>query len=142
MAPTTMKELSIRYMEPFRTSLDIIHTYGTHVNMSISFSAISCNGASNRDLRDDRAPLTGRFTGSYAYTLADLAEHATPNVETRQIRSRNCTNGTVEDGLQGCADASVRRGPASRRSHAPTRALKVFSTTAGNTAMMLITPKH
>ena len=32
-----MKELSIRYMEPFRTSLDTIHTYGTHVNMSISF---------------------------------------------------------------------------------------------------------
>ena len=24
-------------MEPFRTSLDTIHTYGTHVNMSISF---------------------------------------------------------------------------------------------------------
>ena len=38
MAPTSMKELSIRYMEPFRTSLDIIHTYGTHVNMSIFFS--------------------------------------------------------------------------------------------------------
>ena len=32
-----MKELSIRYMELFRTSLDTIHTYGTHVNMSISF---------------------------------------------------------------------------------------------------------
>ena len=31
-----MKELSIRYMELFRTSLDTIHTYGTHVNMSIS----------------------------------------------------------------------------------------------------------
>ena len=36
MAPTSMKELSIRYMELFRTSLDTIHTYGTHVNMSIS----------------------------------------------------------------------------------------------------------
>ena len=36
MAPTSMKELSIRYMELFRTFLDTIHTYGTHVNMSIS----------------------------------------------------------------------------------------------------------
>ena len=33
-----MEELSIRYMELSRTSLDIIHTYGTHVNMSIFFS--------------------------------------------------------------------------------------------------------
>ena len=34
-----MEELSVtvRYMELSRTSLDIIHTYGTHVNMSISF---------------------------------------------------------------------------------------------------------
>ena len=38
MAPTSMEELSVRYMEPFRTSLDILHTYGTHVNMSIFFS--------------------------------------------------------------------------------------------------------
>ena len=38
MAPKSIKELSVRYMELFRTSLDIIHTYGTHVNMSIFFS--------------------------------------------------------------------------------------------------------
>ena len=104
------------------------------------FSAISCNDASNRDLRDDRAPLTGRAIESQAYTCAELAEPATVNVETRQIQSRNRTNGTVEDGLQSCADASVRRGPASRRSHAPTRALKVFSTTAGSTAIVAVTP--
>ena len=38
MAPRSMEDLSIRYMELSRTSLDIIHTYGTHVNMSIFFS--------------------------------------------------------------------------------------------------------
>ena len=32
MAPISMEELSIRYMELFKTSLDLIHTYGTHVN--------------------------------------------------------------------------------------------------------------
>ena len=37
-ASTCMHSLSVRYMEPFRTSLDILHTYGTHVNMSIFFS--------------------------------------------------------------------------------------------------------
>ena len=97
---------------------------------------------SNRDLRDDRAPLTGRAIGSHAYTLADLAELATTNVDTRQIRARNRTNGTVEDRFQSCAAASVRRGPESRRSHAQTRELKVFSTMAGSTAMVVITPKH
>ena len=30
-----MEELSIRYMELFRTSLDLIHTYGTHANMFV-----------------------------------------------------------------------------------------------------------
>ena len=136
-----MEELSIRYMELFRTSLDTIHTYGTHVNMSIFFSdPISCNGASNRDLRDDRAPLTGHATESHAYTLADLTELATPNVESRQIRARKRANGTAQDRFQSCAAASVRRGPESRRSHAQTREIKVFSTTAGSTAMMVITP--
>ena len=104
------------------------------------FSAISCNGPSNRDLRDDRAPLTGRSIGSHAYTLADLAEHATDNVETRQNRARKRTNGTAQDRFQSCAAASVRRGPESRRSHAQTREIKVFSTMAGSTAMMVITP--
>ena len=37
-APRSMEELSIRYVELSRTSLDLIHTYGTHVNMSIFFS--------------------------------------------------------------------------------------------------------
>ena len=95
---------------------------------------------SNRDLRDDRAPLTGHATESHAYTFADLAKLATTNVDTRQIRARNRTNGTVQDRFQSCAAASVRRGPESRRSHAQTREVKVFSTTAGSTAMMVITP--
>ena len=104
------------------------------------FSAISGNDASNRHLRDDRAPLTGHATGSYAYTLADLTELATPNVESRQIRARKRANGTAQDRFQSCAAASVRRGPESRRSHAHTREIKVFSTMAGSTAMMVITP--
>ena len=97
---------------------------------------------SNRDLGDNRAPLTGHATESHAYTFADLAKLATTNVDTRQIRARNRTNGTVEDRFQSCAAASVRRGPESRRSHAQTRELKVFSTMAGSTAMVVITPKH
>ena len=34
-ASRSLEERSVRYMELFRTSLDLIHTYGTHVNMSV-----------------------------------------------------------------------------------------------------------
>ena len=131
----------MRYMELFRTSLDTIHTYGTHVNMSISVQRSAetvLKPRSGRRPRSSHRPR--RATESHAYTFADLAKLATTNVDTRQIRARNRTNGTVEDRFQSCAAASVRRGPESRRSHAQTRELKVFSTTAGSTAMMVITP--
>ena len=141
MAPTSMEELSVRYMELLRTSLDIIHTYGTHVNMSIFFSDQLKRCLKPRSARRPRSSHdTGHATESHAYALADLAEHATPNVPTRQIRSRNRTNDTAQDRFQCSVTAIAQRGPESRRCHAQTRALMMLSTTAGSTAMMVITP--
>ena len=58
-APRSMEELSIRYMELFRTSLDLIHTYGTHVNMSFFFSrtyAVRRKAPSPRPRRSSARP--------------------------------------------------------------------------------------
>ena len=129
------------YSEMEYTHVPRHHSHIRYTCQHVHFGpAISCNGASNRDLRDDRAPRTGRFTGNHAYACAGLAEHATPNVETRQIRSRNRTNGTAQDRFQCSVTAIARRGPESRRCHAQTRALMMLSTTAGSTAIVCIMP--
>jgi hypothetical protein len=58
----SMEELSVRYMELSRTSLDIFHTYGTHVNNNMSISVkrsaeTVLKPQSARQLRSSRRPI-------------------------------------------------------------------------------------
>ena len=75
-APRSIEELSIRYVELFRTSLDLIHTYGTHDNMSISLSrpcAVRRKAPSPRPRRSSARPRHQECDTAHAHR----AEYAT-----------------------------------------------------------------
>ena len=97
MAPKSIKELSVRYMELFRTSLDIIHTYGTHVNMSIFFSDQLQRCLKPPSPRRPRSSHRPRHGKPRIYTCrsrrarnAQLSNEANPSPQTRKRhRSRS-----------------------------------------------------
>ena len=64
---------------------------------------------SNRDLRDNRAPHTGRFAESRAQPRAHRAENATTKPRTKPIRFGSRGNGPLPDGHQASAAARTRR---------------------------------
>ena len=139
MAPRSMEELSIRYMELFRTSLDLIHTYGTHVNMSIFFSrtcAVRRRAPSPRPRRSSARPRhqdCGTAPCLSCCIRNDQAlNHANP---LRYPRAR----------------PAARRPPSRRsspyaaraeycRSEAPKSRMMALATTAWTTRLVLIMP--
>ena len=139
-APRSMEELSIRYMELFRTSLDLIHTYGTHDNMSISWSRLCAVRRITPSSRPHR---------SSARTCHQ--ECGTVPCASRRVRNRRAFN-HPHPVRQSHTRPAARWLPShrgsrhaaraeNRRSDASTKQIKPLLATAWSTGPVCTTPK-
>ena len=139
-APRSMEELSIRYMELFRTSLDLIHTYGIHDNMSIFLSrlcAVSRIAPSSRPRRSSARPrhqdcgtvpcVSRRVRNRRAFNHPHPVRQSHTRPAGRWLPSHHGSRHTAR--------------AENRRSEASTKRIKPLLATAWSTGPVCITPK-